>query len=95
MNEQEQLVIMQLIMAGGNAKGSSFEAIKAAKVGDFSTAEAKLKEADSFLSDAHNAQTGMLTEEAQGKTSSIIIDGARTGSCYECNHISRLSRGNR
>jgi PTS system cellobiose-specific IIA component len=37
MNEQEQLVIMQLIMAGGNAKGSSFEAIKAAKVGDFST----------------------------------------------------------
>lgn len=55
MNEQEQLVIMQLIMAGGNAKGSSFEAIKAAKVGDFSTAEAKLKEADSFLSDAHNA----------------------------------------
>lgn len=46
MNEQEQLVIMQLIMAGGNAKGSSFEAIKAAKVGDFSTAEAKLKEAD-------------------------------------------------
>lgn len=73
MNEQEQLVIMQLIMAGGNAKGSSFEAIKAAKVGDFSTAEAKLKEADSFLSDAHNAQTGMLTEEAQGKKHPVSL----------------------
>ncbi|MCI1705699.1 MAG: PTS lactose/cellobiose transporter subunit IIA [Lacticaseibacillus paracasei] len=41
--------------------------------GDFSTAEAKLKEADSFLSDAHNAQTGMLTEEAQGKKHPVSL----------------------
>ena len=66
MDEKQQLMVMQLIMAGGYAKGSAFEAIKAAKVGDFKTADTKLKEADKFLADAHNAQTGMLTDEAQG-----------------------------
>jgi len=58
--------IMGLIINGGNAKSSSMEAIMAAKVGDFDKAAAKLKEADGFLADAHNAQTGMLTKEAQG-----------------------------
>jgi len=58
--------IMGLIINGGNAKSSSMEAIMAAKEGDFDKAAAKLKEADGFLADAHNAQTGMLTKEAQG-----------------------------
>lgn len=64
--ETDELTIMNLIMAGGNAKGSSVEAIRAAKKGDFETAKAKLKEADGFMIDAHNAQTSMLTEEAKG-----------------------------
>lgn len=62
-NEQ---VIMSLIMAGGSTKGASMEAIQAAKKGDFEKADEKLKEADKYLIDAHNAQTGMLTEEAKG-----------------------------
>lgn len=33
MDEQQQLVVMQLIMAGGNAKGAAVEAIRAAKAG--------------------------------------------------------------
>ncbi len=64
--EADELTIMSLIMAGGNAKSSAFEAIRAAKAGDFDGAHAKLKEADTFMIEAHNAQTGMLTEEAQG-----------------------------
>ncbi|KRM55419.1 PTS lactose/cellobiose transporter subunit IIA [Lacticaseibacillus sharpeae] len=65
--EQDLETIMGLIVNGGNAKSSAFEAIYAAKEGDFATADAKLKEADDALSAAHNAQTGMLTDEANGK----------------------------
>lgn len=62
----DEQTIMNLIMAGGNAKSSAFEAIYAAKKGDQETAKAKLKEADEFMVAAHNAQTDMLTQEAQG-----------------------------
>ena len=65
--EQDLETIMGLIVNGGNAKSSAFEAIYAAKEGNFATADAKLKEADDALSAAHNAQTGMLTDEANGK----------------------------
>lgn len=74
MNEEENLqTVMGLIMNGGNAKGAAFEAIKAAKVNDFATAEAKLKEADKFLAEAHNAQTGMLTKEANGEHEQVTL----------------------
>ncbi|MDN6899935.1 PTS lactose/cellobiose transporter subunit IIA [Oenococcus sicerae] len=63
---ENQDVIMGLIISGGNSKGASFEAIKAAKTGDFTKADAKLKEADQFLTEAHNSQTQMLTNEANG-----------------------------
>lgn len=67
MDEDENLqAIMGLIVNGGNAKSSSMEAIQAAKKGDFDEADAKLKEADAALGQAHNSQTGMLTKEASG-----------------------------
>ena len=68
MNEQQQLVVMQLIMAGGNAKNAAFEAIRAAKIGNFKQAKAKLKEAD-----AHQAQTSMLTAEANGQHQPVSL----------------------
>lgn len=71
--EQDLEVIMGLIVNGGNAKSSAFEAIKAAKTGDFDKAEAKLKEADDFLIEAHNSQTSMLTDEAQGKHAKVTL----------------------
>lgn len=67
MDEDENLqAIMGLIVNGGNAKSSSMEAIQAAKAGNFDEADAKLKEADAALGQAHNSQTGMLTKEASG-----------------------------
>jgi PTS system cellobiose-specific IIA component len=73
MDEQNLEAIMGLIMNGGNAKSSAFEAIRAAKEYDFETAEAKLKEADGFLTEAHNSQTGMLTQEAQGNHATVTL----------------------
>lgn len=71
--EQNLEVIMGLIVNGGNAKSSAFEAIDAAKHGDFDQADAKLKEADDFLAKAHNSQTGMLTDEANGKHAKVTL----------------------
>ena len=73
MDEEQQLVVMQLIMAGGNAKSSAIEAIRAAKAADFEQAAVKLKEADQFLAEAHNAQTSMLTDEANGHHQSVSL----------------------
>ncbi|WP_419182033.1 PTS lactose/cellobiose transporter subunit IIA [Lacticaseibacillus pabuli] len=64
---------MGLIVNGGNAKSSAFEAIRAAKEGDFETADAKMKEANDFLIQAHNSQTQMLTDEANGKHAKVTL----------------------
>ncbi|QFG46223.1 PTS lactose/cellobiose transporter subunit IIA [Lapidilactobacillus dextrinicus] len=79
LEEDENLqAIMGLIVNGGNAKSSSMEAIQAAKKGDFDEADAKLKEADAALGEAHNSQTGMLTKEASGdhvKVTLLMVHG--------------------
>ncbi|WP_179394057.1 PTS lactose/cellobiose transporter subunit IIA [Lacticaseibacillus absianus] len=71
--EQNMETIMGLIINGGNAKSSAFEAIAAAKEGDFDKADDKLKEADGFLVEAHNAQTKMLTAEANGDHAKVTL----------------------
>ncbi|QVI34701.1 PTS cellobiose transporter subunit IIA [Lacticaseibacillus chiayiensis] len=65
--------VMGLIMNGGNAKSSAFEAIHAAKAGDFKLADEKLKESDQFLTEAHNVQSGLLTAEAQGEHTKVTL----------------------
>lgn len=72
--EQETLqAAMGLIANGGNAKSLAFEAIRLAKKGDIDGARAKLKEADDSLTEAHNSQTAMLTQEAQGNHTQVTL----------------------
>ncbi|OIM15456.1 PTS lactose/cellobiose transporter subunit IIA, partial [Oenococcus oeni] len=47
--------------------------IKAAKEKDCKEAELKLTEADRFLAQAHNAQTDMLTKEANGEHAQMCL----------------------
>lgn len=73
-NSQPNLeATMGLIINGGNAKGFAFEAIRAAKKGDFEEAHKKLEESDKALSEAHNSQTEMLTKEAQGDPQPVTL----------------------
>ncbi|MDO1605330.1 PTS lactose/cellobiose transporter subunit IIA [Lactobacillus sp. YT155] len=72
-NDNNLEAAMGLIVNGGNAKSMAFEAIKAAKKGDFDLADEKLKESDKALSEAHNAQTDMLTKEAQGEHTEVSL----------------------
>ena len=60
-------VVMTLIMQGGNAKGQAFQAIQAAKAGNFESAEALLKSSNDELIAAHKTQTELLTAEANGE----------------------------
>lgn len=72
--EQEKLrVIMSLIINGGNAKNYAFEAINAAKIGEFTEVSDKLKAADEALLKAHNAQSKMLACEASGLVQDMNI----------------------
>ena len=59
-------VAMQLIIHGGNAKGQGLLAIKAAKAGNFDEAEAALAAGHQALKEAHDVQTGLLTDAANG-----------------------------
>ncbi|KXG78438.1 Lichenan-specific phosphotransferase enzyme IIA component [Fervidicola ferrireducens] len=58
--------IFEIIAYGGNARAKAYEAIERAKNGDFDMAEKHLKEADDEMHKAHDVQTRIIQEEAQG-----------------------------
>ncbi|MFD1672976.1 PTS lactose/cellobiose transporter subunit IIA [Agrilactobacillus yilanensis] len=64
---------MNLIVNGGNARSSAMAAIKAARMGDFETAAAKLAEADTYIKEAHTKETALLTAEASGEPVNITL----------------------
>ncbi|MCL5036174.1 MAG: PTS lactose/cellobiose transporter subunit IIA [Chloroflexi bacterium] len=65
MNQEE--AALQLILHGGDARALSYDALKAAKSGDFREAEIKLKKAGEALAGAHAAQKSLLEKEARGE----------------------------
>ncbi|HEY4399650.1 MAG TPA: PTS lactose/cellobiose transporter subunit IIA [Lactobacillaceae bacterium] len=73
MNDERMMVVMGLIMHGGNAKSQAFQAIQLAKKGDFEGARAAIAEADKSLKEAHDVQTDMLTKEAQGEHTEVDL----------------------
>ena len=56
-----------------NAKSDAMEAIAAAKKGDFTLADEKIKDAEESLVQAHHSQTEMLTQEAQGNHVEVTL----------------------
>lgn len=64
---------MGLFMYGGDGKGSSVEAIQAAKQGDFERAKEKLAAAEESLLKARHARTEMLSQEAAGNHAEVSL----------------------
>ena len=60
-------IAFQIILLAGNGRSSAMEAIQYVKENDFETAKEKMKEAEQEINKAHNFQTSLLQEEAQGK----------------------------
>ncbi|MDK9861264.1 PTS lactose/cellobiose transporter subunit IIA [Staphylococcus equorum] len=60
-------IAFQIILLAGNGRSSAMEAIQYVKENDFESAKEKMKEAEQEINKAHNFQTSLLQEEAQGK----------------------------
>lgn len=68
MNKEEaQMMAFQLISFAGDAFSCFYKAVEAAREGKMEEADGLLAEGERQLAKAHNAQTELLTAEAQGK----------------------------
>ncbi|MCU5745122.1 PTS lactose/cellobiose transporter subunit IIA [Staphylococcus sp. SQ8-PEA] len=67
MNKQEvQLLGFEIVAYAGEARSKFLEALNAAKNKDFTLAETLIEEGNNSIVKAHNAQTDLLAQEAQG-----------------------------
>lgn len=73
MNAQDEKIIMEIIVNGGEAKSKSLEAVECAKKGDFVRAEQLLKLADDKLHAAHEVQTDMIRNEINGDNYHVTL----------------------
>lgn len=73
MDNTKYLGAFQIIMRAGNSKSAALMAIDAAKDGDFTEANAKLKEAETEMRAAHQAQIEMIQQEAAGTPVDVNI----------------------
>lgn len=61
-----EMIVMKLVVNGGNARSIAIEALRAAKAGDFNKADELMEEADTTLKEAHEIQTEMIQNELNG-----------------------------
>lgn len=66
MDEKQLQKAMQLISIAGDSKSQSIQAMQLAEDGKIEDAQTKLKSARKTLHEAHNIQTGWMTEEMNG-----------------------------
>lgn len=66
-------IAFNLIANAGNAKSAALMAIEAAREFDFLEADARLKEAEQEMQQAHLAQTKLIHQEASGNLVDVNI----------------------
>ncbi|TDT62306.1 PTS lactose/cellobiose transporter subunit IIA [Fonticella tunisiensis] len=72
-------IAMGIIANAGDSRSLSFEALQAAREGNFEEAKMKLKESSEKLIKAHEFQTQLMIREAEGEEvkSSVLISHAQ------------------
>ena len=68
-----EMLSFGLIAMAGESRSKSYEALDAAKQGDFDRADQLLKEADEAALQAHNVQTQLLAKEAGGEHTEVNV----------------------
>lgn len=68
-----QTITMQLIVNSGDARSKAMEAIGSAKSGKFSEAKELLEQAEKSLTAAHEFQTEIIQEEANGNIKNVSV----------------------
>ena len=66
-------IIMDIIVHGGNARSKAMEAIRQAAEGKFEEAKKQVESAEEDLHRAHNVQTSLIQDEANGKKTEISL----------------------
>ena len=72
MELEEQ--VMGIIINAGQSRSLCYEALHAAKAGDFATADAKMQEATHYSREAHLVQTQLIeSDEGEGKMKVSLV----------------------
>lgn len=66
LDERTEEIAMTIISNAGAARGAAFDALKAAKAGEFEQAETLLKSANEFSRAAHKTHSELLALYAKG-----------------------------
>lgn len=61
-----EMIVMGLVVNGGNARSTAIEALRAARDGDFEKADRLMEEADNLIMQSHDVQTEMIQAELNG-----------------------------
>ncbi|ELY2766140.1 PTS lactose/cellobiose transporter subunit IIA [Cronobacter malonaticus] len=66
--------VMEIIVNAGQSRSLCFEALHAARAGNFSEAQHLLREADGYARQAHKMQTKLIEQDAgEGRQSMTLI----------------------
>lgn len=68
-----EIIIFEIITAGGTAKGLAYEALDAAEKGNYEEADRLLKESDEALHQAHTVHTDIIQAEARGEHTEVSL----------------------
>lgn len=71
--EQRMMVSFGIVAAAGQARSLAFEALKAAKEGDFARADDLLGQSEEAFLEAHHQQTELLSREAAGEHTQVDV----------------------
>lgn len=69
----EEMIVMNIILKAGEAKGYMYEALGKAKEGKFDEVDTLTERAEEALGEAHDVQTSLLTREANGEKINVSI----------------------
>lgn len=67
MDEKMELIIMNLVVSGGNARSLALQAVKASREKQFEEAAALMEQCNQALDQAHCIQTELIQKEANGE----------------------------
>lgn len=73
MENGNEMVSFEIIANAGDSRSFAFEALEAAKAGDFEKAEELLKKSNEAAVKAHHAQTELLVKEANGEKTPVDV----------------------
>lgn len=71
--EGTEMISFGLIAAAGQARSCAFNALQAAKEGNFDEADELMEEAEKSALDAHDQQTKLLVKEANGDHTPVDV----------------------